>query len=99
MTEAPSNASESAHARGDPRRLLETLERLLELPAADLQVTLTHATDLVARALAADKVDAFLYDPARDSLVAISSSNQPLSALQRRHGLDVLPLANGGRVV
>ena len=83
----------------DSKRLLETLERLLELSAADLHTALTHATDLVARALGADKVDAFLYDHARDSLVALSSSNQPLSALQRKHGLDVLPLANGGRTV
>jgi signal transduction histidine kinase len=32
-------------------------------------------------------------------LVAIGTSTQPLSALQRRVGLDVLPIANGGRVV
>jgi hypothetical protein len=58
-----------------------------------------HATDLIAEALRADKVDAFLYDPTRDALEAVGSSNQPLSALQRKHGLDFLPIANGGRVV
>src|SRR5919198_2506621 len=83
----------------DPRRLLETLERLFEIPGAELAVALSHATDLVATALHADKVDAFIYDPARDSMVAVGSSNQPVSAMQRKLGLDVLPLANGGRVV
>ena len=55
--------------------------------------------DLVAAATGADKIDAFLYDAARDSLVAVGTSTQPLSALQRQHGLDVLQIANGGRVV
>jgi two-component system OmpR family sensor kinase len=81
------------------QRLLTTLEQLLEIPTADLRVTLTHTADLVAAALRADKVDAFLYDQQRDSLAALGTSNQPLSAEQRRHGLDVLPVANGGRVV
>jgi two-component system OmpR family sensor kinase len=80
-------------------RLLTTLERLLEIPTGDLKTTFVHATDLIAQALGADKVDAFIYDPARDSLVAVSSSNQPVSALQKKLGLDILPLANGGRVV
>lgn len=80
-------------------RLLATLEKLFSLPAANLQISLAHAADLVSEALRADKLDAFLYDPARDTLVAIGASSQPLSALQRRHGLDVLPVANGGRTV
>jgi len=78
---------------------VETLERLLALPAADLKVSLTQACDIIAASLDADKVDAFLYDESRDSLVAIGTSNQPLSVLERQHGLDVLPIANGGRVV
>ena len=79
--------------------LLQTLERLLALPAANLGTALSESADLVARALDADKVDAFVYDPARDSLVAAGVSRQRLSDKQRRHGLDVLPLANGGRAV
>jgi signal transduction histidine kinase len=79
--------------------LLETLERLLEVSGAELAVALAQASDLVADALHADKVDVFMYDPSRDSLVALGSSHQPLSATQKRHGLDVLPVANGGRVV
>lgn len=72
------------------------LESLLRLPAGDLKATLNHVANLLAAATQADKVDAFVYDPARDSLVAIGTSTQPLSALERKHGLDVLPLANGG---
>jgi two-component system, OmpR family, sensor kinase len=79
--------------------LLLTLERLLAIPAANLKTALSTACDAVAAAVNADKVDAFLYDSERDCLVAEGSSNQPLSAKQIRHGLNVLPLSNGGRVV
>jgi len=82
-----------------PQRLLEVLEALLRLPAADLKTTLNHVADLVAEATGADKIDAFIYDATRDSLVAVGSSTQPLSARQRQLGLDVLPVSNGGRVV
>jgi two-component system, OmpR family, sensor kinase len=40
-----------------------------------------------------------LYEPERDSLYALGTSNQPLSALQKKLGLDLLALSNGGRVV
>ena len=79
-----------------PPRLLSMLESLLRLPAGDLKTTLTHVADLLAQTTGADKVDAFLYDASRDSLYALGTSNQPLSVLERQHGLDVLPLANGG---
>jgi len=82
-----------------PQRQLELLEALLRLPAGDLKATLDHVGNLVAEATGADKIDAFLYDAARDSLVAVGTSNQPLSALQRQLGLDVLQISNGGRVV
>jgi signal transduction histidine kinase len=80
-------------------RQLDLLEALLRIPAGNLQATLSRVSDLVAAATGADKIDAFLYDMARDSLVAVGSSTQPLSALQRQLGLDVLPLSNGGRTV
>ena len=82
-----------------PQRFLEVLEALLRLPAADLATTLNHVANLVAEATGADKIDAFIYDPTRDSLVAVGTSTQPLSARQRQLGLDVLPVSNGGRVV
>jgi signal transduction histidine kinase len=79
--------------------LVRTLERLLALPAADLKVSLSDASDIIASVLDADKVDAFIYDESRDSLVAMGTSRQALSELERRHGLDVLQVSNGGRVV
>ena len=80
-------------------RLLETLESLLALPAADLKRAMIEVSNLIAGALGADKVDAFLYDASRDTLVAVGSSQQPLSQLQHRHGLHILPVSNGGRTV
>lgn len=80
-------------------KALTTLEKLLAMPASAMDVTLSAACDLVAEALNADKVDAFMYDPRRESLVALGTSRQPLSTLQRKVGLDVLQVANGGRVV
>ncbi|HVH42976.1 MAG TPA: GAF domain-containing sensor histidine kinase [Labilithrix sp.] len=78
---------------------LATLESLLSISVADTKVALTEAADLVAKALRADKVDAFIHDPSRDTLVAVGSSTQPLSARQLKHGLDLHPVANGGRMV
>jgi signal transduction histidine kinase len=83
----------------DPSRALLTLQRLLEIPGADLESALVHAANAIADAFAADKVDAFLYDEKRDSLVAIGVSTQPLSGRQKSLGLDVLPISNGGRAV
>lgn len=81
------------------QRMLDILEGLMRVPAGNVQTTLAHVADLIAAVMGADKVDTFLYDPERDSLVAVGTSNQPLSALQRKLGLDVLPVSNGGRVV
>jgi signal transduction histidine kinase len=80
-------------------RQLSLLEALLRLPAGDMKAALSHASDLLAKATCADKIDAFLYDADRDSLVAVGTSTQPLSARQKQLGLDVLPLSNGGRTV
>jgi signal transduction histidine kinase len=87
------------YTAGEQKMLLEVLERFLELPATDLKQTLSGAADLLASALDADKIDTFLFDPSRNSLVAVGTSHQPLSDLQKRAGLDVLPVANGGRSV
>lgn len=81
------------------RRQLELLEALLRIPAGDMNAALTQVSDLLAAATGSDKIDAFLYDPSRDSLVAVGTSTQPLSALQRSLGLDVLQLSNGGQTV
>jgi two-component system OmpR family sensor kinase len=79
-------------------RLLDTLQRLLAIPGAELENPLSYACNAVADALHADKVDAFLYDEARDSLVALGTSSTPLSSLEKKLGLDVLQVSNGGRV-
>jgi len=81
------------------RGLLELLQRLLDLPALDVASALTSAATYVADWLPCDKVDVFLLDPARSSLVALGTSQTPLGARQKELGLDVLPLANGGRLV
>jgi hypothetical protein len=75
------------------------LQRLLAIDAPMLPEALTQACNVVSDALRADKVDAFLHEAARDSLVALGASTQPLSLKQRSLGLDVMPLANGGRAV
>ncbi|HYJ10780.1 MAG TPA: HAMP domain-containing sensor histidine kinase [Polyangiaceae bacterium] len=79
--------------------LLPLLQELLDLPAISLDEALNGAALSVARWLQCDKVDAFLLDESRASLVAIGASDTPLGRRQRALGLDVLPLANGGRVV
>src|SRR5689334_21349127 len=81
------------------QKLLDVLEQLLQLPGGDLRATLSRVSDVIARSSGADKVDAFLYEESRDSLVAVGSSTQPLSQLQRELGLDVLQLSNGGKTV
>jgi signal transduction histidine kinase len=93
------DATTAGVAGAHPTRLLTTLERLLELAPAELQPALDAAAQLVAEALGADKVDAFLHDPAIDSLVAVGTSDTPMGRKQHAIGLDRLPLANGGRLV
>jgi two-component system, OmpR family, sensor kinase len=88
---------------GTPRteqgRLLATLERLLTIKALEVKSALDEASTLVAEAVGADKVDAFMHDPATETLVAVGTSDTPLGHKQRRLGLDRLPLVNGGRLV
>ena len=78
--------------------LLHLLQSLLDIPALDLHSALNAAATLVAQWLDCDKVDAFLLDERRASLVAVGTSATPLGARQQALGLDVLPLANGGRL-
>jgi two-component system OmpR family sensor kinase len=87
-------------ARDDgEKRLLATLERLLAIEATEMRTALGHAAQLVAEALGADKVDAFVHDPATDTLVAVGVSDTPMGHRERAIGMDRLPLANGGRTV
>ena len=77
--------------------MLETLQRLLAIQATEMLPALTEAATLIAEALAADKVDVFLYQADSDSLVALGTSTTPMGKRQHELGLDRLPLANGGR--
>ncbi|WP_437612470.1 GAF domain-containing sensor histidine kinase [Sorangium sp. So ce834] len=78
---------------------MATLERLLELPAADLRQSLNQASELLGSALDADKIDIFLFDPSRKTLCAAGTSNTPMGRLQQSLGLDVQAVANGGSIV
>jgi two-component system OmpR family sensor kinase len=77
--------------------LWPTLERLLALEAVELTRTLQEAAQIVAEALGADKVDAFLYEAETESLVALGTSDTPMGRQEHAIGLHRLPLANGGR--
>jgi DNA-binding CsgD family transcriptional regulator len=81
----------------DRRRI--TLERLLAIQHIELKPALDTAATIVAEALDADKVDAFLYDAGSESLVAVGTSDTPMGRRQHAIGLNRLPLANGGRAV
>jgi two-component system, OmpR family, sensor kinase len=80
-------------------RLLTTLERLLELPATEVNATLNQAAQLVAEVLATDKVDIFFHDPEDDTLVSLGISDTPMGRQQKAIGMGRLPIANGGRTV
>jgi signal transduction histidine kinase len=86
-------------AASSPDSLLGLLQELLDLPAMDAQQALNDGATSVARWLGCDKADVFLFDEARSSLVARGTSVTPLGALQRKLGLDVMALAQGGRAV
>jgi len=75
---------------------LSTLERLTAIEAPDLRVALQQASQLIAEALATEKVDAFMLDPASATLVALGTSDTPLGRKQKALGLDRVALANGG---
>lgn len=77
-------------------RLFETLRRLLAISETELRPTLDQACNLVGEALAAEKVDLFLYRPEIESLVALGTSQTPMGRRQHELGLDRIPLANGG---
>lgn len=79
--------------------LLRALERLLAIDATSVKGALDQASQGLAEALGADKVDVFLHEPASASLVALGTSATPMGRRQHELGLNRLPLANGGREV
>jgi GAF domain-containing protein len=89
--------TQEANASNRPDRRRATLERLLALDAIDLEAALNEAAQIVAEALGADKVDAFVYEAKIETLVAHGTSDTPMGRRQRELGLHRLPLAGGGR--
>lgn len=83
----------------DTMALLYALERLLSIDALSLKDALGQVADMVAGVMGADKVDAMMYDPTSDSLVALGSSNTPMGRREVQIGMDRIPIANGGREV
>jgi signal transduction histidine kinase len=75
------------------------LEKLLELPAAELRPSMEQASQLVSELLHADKVDVFILEPETQTLVAVGVSDTPMGRKQKRLGLNRMQLANRGRVV
>jgi two-component system, OmpR family, sensor kinase len=76
-----------------------TLQRLLAIPATSLKESLNQAADLISEVMTADKIDAMMYEPEIESLVALGTSNTPMGRRQHDIGMNRLPLANGGREV
>jgi two-component system, OmpR family, sensor kinase len=85
------------HAGHD--RLLATLEQLLNNEPNRAGRAITLLANAVTEALAADKVNVFLHDPARAALISVGTSTTALGKRQRGTGLEELPIANGGLAV
>lgn len=98
-SKATMNAHGTPPADARPDRLLTTLEQLLAIDAIQVKPALQQAAQLISEALYAEKVDAFVYEPATHSLLALGSNDSPMSRHQKALALDRLPLANGGRMV
>lgn len=89
-------SSDKAVGETSERRLLWTLEQILQIDSTDLHNMMDRASDLISSALRADKVDIFLHDPSNNSLIAAGTSETPMGILEQQLGLDRLPVANGG---
>jgi signal transduction histidine kinase/transcriptional regulator with XRE-family HTH domain len=87
----------SSHLSESTVALQYTLQRLLAIKAMTLKDALDEASDQMAVAMGADKVDAFMYDAPSNSLVALGTSNTPMGRLQHQSGLNRVPLANRER--
>ncbi len=85
------------NAAGGADDVLALLQRLQLVQNAEVRDVLQHATDVLSTVFAAEKVDAFLHDPAQEILVALGTSQTPLGVRQHELGLHILPVSNGGR--
>jgi len=96
MSNNPGTSNPGTSPFVDDDRLLETIQQLLVLPGIELRPTLDQASTLVAHACDAEKVDVFVYEADKDSLVALGTSDTPMGHKQHALGLDRFPRANAG---
>src|SRR3954462_14284808 len=75
-------------------RLFDTLIRLHAIASPELRPALDQAANLVSDALDADKVDIFIHESAKVSLVALATTQTPMGRRHHELGLHRLPLAN-----
>lgn len=93
-------ASEKKEGTSEQRdRMLQALEELLEIAPTDSQSAMNQVAQCVIELTRADKVDVFLFEPSTTTLVAVGTSDSPMSRKEKSLGLDRLALANGGRTV
>ena len=71
---------------------------LLGADSQSLVAALNNAAPLVASAVGAELVDAFLYNPQSDALIALSTEQSHLADVQRERKPDALPLSEGGLI-
>jgi two-component system OmpR family sensor kinase len=81
----------------DAARLLDLLEQLMAIETRDVDTVLDEAATRIADALGVEKVDSFFLEG--ELLRARGTSRTELGRLQQQMGLDVLQVANGGRMV
>ena len=84
--------------RSQVEAVLALLERLRRVRGVDFREALQEATDVLAPAFEADKVDAFLFDASVQTLVALGTSRTPMGRRQHELGLNRLPMGRGGRI-
>jgi DNA-binding CsgD family transcriptional regulator len=87
----------NAKSRSDAETVLVLLGVLRQVDSTSAHGAMQHATNVLASAFAADKVDAFVYVAQTDMLEALGTSDTPLGRLQAELGLDKVPVADGGR--
>ncbi len=89
-----------SYSESERREVLwSALEKLLALPAAELQPTMASVSQLLVELFEADKVDIFFLEPSSQTLVALGVSDTPMGRKQKSLGLNRMQLANRGRLV
>jgi two-component system OmpR family sensor kinase len=92
-------ARAEAHDNENALALLYTLQRILAIQATTLEETLDEASDMLAQVMSADTIDTLMYEPQKESLVLLGTNTSAMGRHQHKIGMDLLPLANGGREV